>query len=122
MSLATFAAVLVAGAAGGVARAWTSWAVAQVVARPGAGTLVVNLLGAFLAGVLASGGRAPGVETGVATVVAVGFLGAFSTFSTWMVELHGRWRAGERAAVGLEAVATLAAGAALAALGARLAG
>lgn len=118
MSLATFAAVLVAGAAGGVARAWTSWAVAQVVARPGAGTLAVNLLGAFLAGVLAGGGRAPGV----ATVVAVGFLGAFSTFSTWMVELHGRWRAGERAAVGLEAVATLAAGAALAALGARLAG
>ncbi len=118
MSLATFAAVLVAGAAGAVARAWASWAVARLVARPGAGTAVVNLLGAFLAGVVAGGGEA----SGAATVVAVGFLGAFTTFSTWMVELHGRWRAGARWAVGLEAAATLTAGVALAAFGAWLAG
>lgn len=117
MIVATFAAVLVAGAVGGVARAWTSWAVARAVARPGAGTLAVNLLGAFLAGVVAGSGIAPGV----ATVAAVGFLGAFTTFSTWMVELHGRWRSGARAAVAIEAAATLAAGVAMAALGAWLA-
>jgi CrcB protein len=118
VTLATFAAVLVAGAAGGVARAWASWAVARVVARPGAGTHAVNLLGAFLAGLVAGGG----VGTELATVAAVGFLGAFTTFSTWMAELHGRWRGGTRWAVVVEAAATLAVGAALAALGASLAG
>ncbi len=114
MTLATFVAVLAAGAAGGVARAWASWAVARVVARAGAGTFVINLVGAFLAGVVAGSGAA----SGVATIAAVGFLGAFTTFSTWMVELHGRWRSGERAGVAFEAIGTLAAGAALAALGA----
>jgi CrcB protein len=114
VTLATFVAVLAAGAAGGVARAWASWAVARVVARPGAGTLVVNLVGAFLAGVV-TGGGAP---SDVATIAAVGFLGAFTTFSTWMVELHARWRAGGRVVIAIEAVATLAAGVALAALGA----
>lgn len=118
MSLAAFAAVLVAGAAGGVARAWASWAVAQVVARPGAGTAAVNLLGAFLAGVVAGSG----IASDLATVAAVGFLGAFTTFSTWMVELHGRWRGGARASVVLEAIGTLAVGVGLAAFGAWLAG
>ncbi|MFN2321621.1 MAG: CrcB family protein [Trueperaceae bacterium] len=114
MSVAAFVAVLAAGAAGGVARAWASWAVVRVVARPGAGTLAVNLIGAFLAGAVARAGA--GSE--IATVAAVGFLGAFTTFSTWMVELHARWRAGAHAAVAIEAAATLGAGVALAALGA----
>jgi CrcB protein len=117
VTLATFVAVLAAGAAGGVARAWASWAVARLVPRVGAGTLAVNLAGAFLAGVVAGGGAG----TELATVAAVGFLGAFTTFSTWMVELHGRWRAGARGGVLIEAAATLAAGVALAALGAWLA-
>ncbi len=120
MSLAAFATVLLAGAAGGVARAWASWAVARVVARPRAGTTVVNLVGAFLAGIVAGSVAGDRVAFGVATVAAVGFLGAFTTFSTWMLELHGRWREGARAAVALEAIATLAAGAALAACGAWL--
>ena len=118
MTVATLAAVLVAGAAGGVARAWASWAVARAVARPGAGTVVVNLLGAFLAGVVVGSD----VASEVATVAAVGFLGAFTTFSTWVVELHGRWRSGAHAAVAIEAAATLAAGVAMAAFGARLVG
>ena len=123
MSLAVFAAVLVAGAVGGVARAWATWAVALVVARPGMGTVAVNLVGAFLAGVIAGGGVVVGgAASEVATVAAVGFLGAFTTFSTWMVELHGRWRAGARAAVAVEAIGTLAAGVALAGFGAWLVG
>ncbi len=50
------------------------------------GTLVVNLTGAFAAGVLA------GLVTGrvlsdlLVAAAAVGFLGGYSTFSTWMVE------------------------------------
>ncbi|MDF1523384.1 MAG: CrcB family protein, partial [Trueperaceae bacterium] len=73
--------------------------------------------GAFLTGVVAGGGA--GSE--LATIAAVGFLGAFTTFSTWMAELHGRWRSGARAGSLLEAVATLAVGVVLAAFGAWLA-
>jgi CrcB protein len=120
VSLAAFAAVVLAGAAGGVARAWLSWAVARVVARPGAGTTAVNLLGAFLAGVVVGGVAGDRGAADVATGAAVGFLGAFTTFSTWMVELHGRWRVGARAAVALEAIATLGAGVVLAMCGAWL--
>lgn len=49
------------------------------------GTLVVNLAGAFGLGVLVGSvdvGSVPGVA-------AVGFLGGFTTFSTWMVETLG---------------------------------
>lgn len=114
-----FLAVVAAGAIGAVARAWAGWAVGRAWRRAGAGTLAVNLTGAFLAGVvLGAGERWP---VGVASAVAVGFLGAFTTFSTWTAELHARWRAGGRWAVGLEAAATLAAGVGLAALGAALA-
>lgn len=46
------------------------------------GTMAVNGIGAFLAGLVA--GLAPG--EGWRIVVAVGALGSFSTFSTWMLE------------------------------------
>lgn len=46
------------------------------------GTFVVNILGAFLIGVL-FGAHATGDEMKVA---ATGFLGGFTTFSTWMYE------------------------------------
>ena len=46
------------------------------------GTLAVNLSGAFLLGVVA------GVDhlQSVVTLTAAGFLGGFTTFSTWMIE------------------------------------
>lgn len=50
------------------------------------GTLVVNVSGAFAAGVLmglATGRSLPDV---LVVAAAVGFLGGYSTFSTWMVE------------------------------------
>ena len=46
------------------------------------GTLVVNGVGALLAGLVA--GVAP--DEGVRVLLAVGVLGSFSTFSTWMLE------------------------------------
>ncbi len=46
------------------------------------GTLVVNGVGAVLAGVVV--GVAPGEDLRV--LLAVGVLGSFSTFSTWMLE------------------------------------
>jgi fluoride exporter len=54
------------------------------------GTLSVNLAGAFLAGLLAGT-----LEAGspLVLVAGVGFLGAFTTFSTWMLELRVRLEA-----------------------------
>lgn len=120
MNAAVFAAAVAAGAVGAVTRAWVTWLVARWVGHPGTGTLVVNLTGAVLAGWVA--GAAERWPSGVAAALLVGFLGAFTTFSTWMVELHGRWRRGARASVVVEAAATLAAGVALASVASTLAG
>lgn len=46
------------------------------------GTAVVNLLGALVLGMLIGGD--PGQDAG--RLLGAGFLGSFSTFSTWMVE------------------------------------
>ncbi len=72
-------AVVLAGGIGGLARYWVSGAV-QRRAGPGfpVGTLVVNVLGCVALGVAEVSGAGP--------VLAVGFLGGFTTFSTWMVE------------------------------------
>jgi len=46
------------------------------------GTLVVNVTGAFALGVLAGAGLGGDAYT----LAATGFLGAFTTFSTWVVD------------------------------------
>lgn len=72
-----------AGALGALARHGTGRIIA---ARLGAGApwgvLVANLAGAFLLGLLV--GSAPG--EGVLLVLGAGFLGSYTTFSTWMIE------------------------------------
>lgn len=75
------------------------------------GTLVVNLGGAFILGIAAGAGQP---ESLVAAGL-VGFLGGFTTFSTWMVE---SLRLGPVSiATLLNLSLTLVAGVALAALG-----
>jgi CrcB protein len=46
------------------------------------GTLVVNTTGAIVTGFAAANGLAPAVHA----ILVTGFLGGFTTFSTWMVE------------------------------------
>jgi len=77
------------------------------------GTLAVNLAGAFLLGVVAG---TDNLQT-TATQAAVGFLGGFTTFSTWMIETVrlGMSPATWRAAANL--VLSLFVGVALAAAG-----
>jgi CrcB protein len=85
----------VLGGAGAIARFLLDGAVSD---RAGArfpwGTLAVNASGAFLLGVLA------GAVTGDAyRLLATGLLGAYTTFSTWILESHrlgedGRLRLG----------------------------
>ena len=95
MSAATWALVVVAGIAGALSR----YGVGRLMgARLGLhapwGVLAVNLLGAFLLGLLV------GANPSRMLVIALGtgFLGSFTTFSTWMVEtdafaVAGRWTA-----------------------------
>lgn len=58
--------------------------------RRGRATLVVNVLGSFALG-LAVGAWGLG---GVPESLSVGFLGGFTTFSTWMAEAIDRQRGG----------------------------
>ncbi len=50
------------------------------------GTLVVNLTGAFAAGLLLGLATGRDVPDMFVAAAGVGFLGGYSTFSTWMVE------------------------------------
>jgi CrcB protein len=89
--------IAIGGAAGAVARYLVDGWVSQ---RTGGsfplGTLVVNLSGTFILGLLAT----LAIERSVLPVVIrpalmIGFLGAYTTFSTWMVE---SWRLAEQGA------------------------
>ena len=75
------------GALGALARYGVSGAVQRVwrTTFP-IGTLVVNLTGALAAGLLLGLALGRDVPDLVLLAAGVGFLGGYSTFSTWMVE------------------------------------
>ncbi len=50
------------------------------------GTVVVNLVGSLALGVVVGLGRRQAMSPQSVEVIAIGFLGGFTTFSTWMVE------------------------------------
>lgn len=94
----TLALIGIGGAAGAVARYLVGGWVATVAGESFPyGTLVVNLSGSFLLGILfaASTERAL-LSPDVRIPLAVGFLGAYTTFSTLMLET---WRLGEDGAL-----------------------
>ncbi len=72
----------VAGGVGSAARFGVGEACRQRLPNVPVGTLVVNATGAFALGFLAGSGA--GEAT--ARVVGTGFLGGYTTFSTWIVE------------------------------------
>ena len=78
MALVSAVAVAVGGGIGAVSR----YAVGVAVRRYGLDTLVVNVAGSFLFGVVL--GIEP--ESAVTLAVGVGFCGAFTTFSSFAVE------------------------------------
>lgn len=88
-----------AGFVGAVARFGMNAAAAAVVpSRPWLGTLVINLSGSFALGwfVTAFGDRF-GVGHPARLAVAVGFLGAYTTYSTFTFEADAMLRRGEHA-------------------------
>ena len=91
MSLALWAGIGALGGLGAVLRFMLAAAVDRHVRSPFPwGILAVNLSGAFALGMVA-GAR---IDGDTRTLVATGLLGAFTTFSTWIVD---SLRLGERA-------------------------
>jgi CrcB protein len=88
----TWIGVAVCGALGAVARFRVDSAVsARVLTDFPLGTLTVNLTGAFALGALIGGGA----PNRVAFLLGTGFMGGYTTFSTWMVESERLGEAGE---------------------------
>ena len=116
---------LIGIAAGGAAGALTRYLVDTWVSdRTGGafpwGTLVVNLSGAFILGLLATLAIERTVlPASIRPPLMIGFIGAYTTFSTWMLE---SWRLAEQGAwlgaafniVGSVVLGTVAVGAGIA--------
>jgi CrcB protein len=96
MSLAALIGVGVLGGVGAIARFLLDGLVAGRVGREFPyGTLVVNVLGAFVLGLFVG----VALSAGAYRLLGTGLIGAFTTFSTWTLESHrlgedGRLRAG----------------------------
>ena len=89
--------------------------------RRGTGTGVVNLLGAFALGLVLALTDAGRIDSSWALVLGTGFLGAFTTFSTWMIETLEE--SGQRAgSVWLRILPLTVAGIALAWIGTQVGG
>ncbi|HET6505837.1 MAG TPA: fluoride efflux transporter CrcB [Baekduia sp.] len=83
MSAGTWVALTLAGGLGAVARALMTHAVNTHVGRSYPfGTLAVNLSGAFALGLLS----AAGLSAAALAICGTGFMGGYTTFSTWMYE------------------------------------
>lgn len=83
MTPLTWCLLIPAGAAGAFARYETGRLMgARLGLRAPWGVLAVNLLGAFLLGLVVGANPSDVVVIAIGT----GFLGSFTTFSTWMVE------------------------------------
>ncbi len=83
----TLIAIAVMGALGALARhGLGSWAKAQVDSPLPVGTITVNLLGCFLLGLLTTLAFSQAVPEAWRGPLAIGFLGSFTTFSTFGVE------------------------------------
>jgi CrcB protein len=80
--------IAVAGALGSLARYWLGGLVQQVFNSSfPAGTFAVNMIGSFLFGVVWSLAEERLVISSEArTIILAGFMGAFTTFSTFMFE------------------------------------
>ncbi len=105
-------AVAIAGGCGAVCRylldrlvlGWTSGAVFPW------GTWVVNVSGSLALGLLVGAGSAAWLGATLSTAITAGFLGAYTTFSTWMYESLRLIQEGSRLAGALNLAVSLISG------------
>jgi CrcB protein len=114
MSAAAWVAAALAGGLGASARFSLDAAVQRGYrGELPLGTLVVNVLGTFMLGILTG----LDVSGEWLLVAATGALGSFTTFSTWMLETERLAEEGEGRLAAVNVAAPLAAGAAAAVAG-----
>jgi CrcB protein len=103
--------VALAGAAGALARFAVHGVVqARVTSQLPFGTIVVNITGSFALGLLVGLVTYQGLDADVRTVVGTGFLGAYTTFSSFSYDTLGLFEGGATwSAIG-NAVGVVAAG------------
>ena len=117
MSVFVLAGIGVVGGLGAIARMLLDGSVSARAGRAFPwGTLPVNLSGAFVLGVLAGAA----VSGDAFRLAGTGFLGAYTTFSTWMLETHRLAEDGRGRPALLNVGVSLAAGIACAWLGREL--
>jgi fluoride exporter len=114
MSVWVWAGVAVFGGVGAIARFLLDGAISQRACGDFPfGTLVVNLSGAFLLGLLT--GLA--LEGDALVLAGTATLGSYTTFSTWMLETHRLTENGEVGLAAVNAVGSVVVGVAAATLG-----
>jgi CrcB protein len=114
MSLGVWIGVGVLGGCGALARFGLTLLVAdRLHPHLPIGTLAVNLSGAFLLGLLVGAG----VDGDARLLLGTGALGAYTTFSTWMVETQRIDEAGRRRIAVTNLVLSVVLGLAAVALG-----
>jgi CrcB protein len=112
--MTTWIAVALAGGFGAVARFLVDTALSARTRRAlPFGTLAVNLSGALILGALAGAT----VDGDAYLVAGTGLIGAYTTFSTWMLETHRLAENGRAAAALANIVGSLALGLGAVALG-----
>ena len=99
-------------AAGGAVGSVLRYVISDAIDRRSApwGTVLVNLLGSLALGVLVGWFARRSVDSVVRIAVGVGFLGGFTTFSSWAVETLALWDSGRLAAALANVVVSLVAG------------
>lgn len=95
--ISTIVAVAIGGALGATARYGVGVGAVHVFGHGYPwGTLIVNIVGSFLMGALiAKFAQMDGTSTVIKTMLTTGFLGAFTTFSTFSLDFMTMWQRGE---------------------------
>lgn len=86
MQLKMILLVGLGGFVGTIARYLSGLLVNSILLMPGLSTLVVNLLGSFLIGLVYALGSARGYGSELMALLTIGVLGGFTTFSAFSVE------------------------------------
>ena len=100
-----------AGAAGALARYWLDGAISRRAGGFPWGTFVVNVTGSFLLGLVFTAlAERTTVDPWVRSSLTIGFLGAYTTFSTLSLESYRLLEDGSYGLAFVNAVGSLAAG------------
>jgi len=105
----TWVLIAVGGAAGAMTRfALDGWVVERFGAAFPLGTMLINISGSFVLGLLFALAMERGVLTPeIRPPLIIGFLGAYTTFSTWMLQSWGLIEQGAWISAGVNLVGSV---------------